>query len=293
MPNRLSFEADYERKAHLQKGFNPQIIDNLIRYILDVKPEARATPIRILDLCCGDGGSTYLLLDRLDHYGIQVDALVGYDNSPAQIEVANAKYRDPCLHFEEKDITQMTDNQDFDVVLSLFGLHWIADIQGVSAKIHQSLKPNGLLMFFVPLEKPDFFTLRKQQLASEKWRHKFNDFILLPFITDPNAYLNAFIPFFHLVNEQGIVGEEIVEFERARFADFLSSWMEEVRHLTDPEEKKELVNDIINNISTLTGPCRAAKLTDSGKICFFEKYLWVHGLKKQASSENQRDLFKI
>lgn len=282
MQKRLLFGADYEKKAHLQKGFNPQIINDLIRYILDAKPEATTTPIRILDLCCGDGGSTYLLLDQLDHHGIQVDALVGYDNSPAQINVANANYQDSRLHFEVKDITLMMENQSFDVVLSLFGLHWIADIKAVSAKIHQSLKPNGLLMFFVPLEKPDFFTLRKQQLASEKWHQQFNNFTLRPFITCPNDYLAAFSPFFNLVNEQGIVGEQTVEFERARFADFLSSWMEEVRHLANQEEKLALVEDVINSISILTEPCCAAKYTDSGKICFFEKFLWFHGEKKQA-----------
>ena len=68
--NAETFDKSYHKKAHLQKGFNPQLIDDLVDYILRVKPTATTIPLRILDLCCGDGGSTRLLLDRLSEKGL-------------------------------------------------------------------------------------------------------------------------------------------------------------------------------------------------------------------------------
>ena len=57
--------------------------------------------------------------------GILVESLVGYDISSDQIEVANSVDNDRRLTFEQKDILTLNDDHCFDVVLSLFGLHWI------------------------------------------------------------------------------------------------------------------------------------------------------------------------
>ena len=281
--NATLFSADYRKKAHLQKGFNPQLINDLVYYILAERPDAKIRPIKLLDLCCGDGGSTYLLLEELTKHGILVESLVGYDISPAQIDIAQSNYANQILHFEVKDINAIEEKNYFDVVLSLFGLHWIMDIQRVANKIQRCLKSDGLLMFFVPLEKTEFFNLRKELIVSEKWRDRFSGFQLHPFIVDPNDYSKVFTPFFTCKNEQGIVGEHMVEFERHRFADFLASWMQEVRHLTSQEAKSAFINDIIDGVISLRQEHPTVKTLDDGKLGFYEKFLWFHAQKTQAT----------
>ena len=154
----------------------------------------------------------------------------------------------------------------------------------MAVKIQQSLTDDGLLMFFVPLEKNDFFALRQQLIKSEKWAEPFAGFTLEPFISDPTNYFHAFSTFFDCENGQGIYGEQAINFERNRFAEFLTSWMQEVRHLTDPAMKLALVNDLIDHISPSALAFPDVKRIDSGEIQFVEQYFWLHGQKKPLSS---------
>lgn len=291
------FGAEYAQKAHLQKGFNPHLIDDLVDYILRVKPEARIKPIRMLDLCCGDGGSTYSLLKKCDERGIQVDSLMGYDISLPQIEVALEYARiEPRLQFAVRDINELAGEQDVDVVVSLFGLHWLKDMNSIAAKIQRCLKPNGILMFFVPLETNDLFLLRTQLIRSTKWHDKFSDFTLEPFISEPRDYFLAISPFFTDENEGGIYCAENIEFDRGRFADFISSWMQEIRHLKNDEDKKAYVNDLIDSFPASSELCSDVKhiisKTGEPKIQIFGRYSWFHAQKKVSTDSDQSLVFK-
>ena len=67
------FTGDYAKKAHFQKGYNAQIIDELVESVLRWFPEAKEKPIKIADLCCGDGSSTHELLQKLTERGVKIE----------------------------------------------------------------------------------------------------------------------------------------------------------------------------------------------------------------------------
>jgi ubiquinone/menaquinone biosynthesis C-methylase UbiE len=277
------FDKSYQKKAHVQNKTNPLIIEDLVDYILRVKPTATTAPIRILDLCCGNGDPTRLLLEQLDSKAILVDVLVGHDISSAQIHVANSVPNDHRLHFEVKDINVLEEVTQFDVIVSLFGLHWIENIHMAADKIQRALKPDGLLMFFVPLEKLQLLELRQQQISSPKWKHHFEDYRLVPFSDSHTEYFHAFYPYFECENKEGILGEQDSTWEPERFKQFLASWMQEVRHLTHDEDKNSLVHDIVESIESSSQDYPDVKKLESSQIQFIERFFWYHGTKKSAS----------
>ncbi len=280
------FEATYAQNAHLQRGFNAQLVDAFIQYLLRVSPDARTRPISILDLCCGDGGITSALFDKLIGAGVQIGKIIGYDISGPQITLAKQYEReDGRLQFRVQDIKSMTDRAEYDFVISLFGLHWIEDIDAVAVKVSEALKPNGNLMYFVPLEKKELFSFRQRTMGLSNWQPHFTDYTLVPFHAEHLPYVNAFFPFFQSENKDEIVGMQLVEFSEERFKQFLASWMQEVRHLR-PEDKEQYVAQLIQSLPADAECHDAVKVEIDGvpMVRFNERCYWFFGKKK--STEN-------
>jgi len=135
-------------------------------------------------------------------------------------------------------------------------------------------------MFFVPLEKNDLLDRRMQLTQSPKWREKFGHFSLEGFIADHDVYYRAIEPLFTCENQQGIYGKQPRLFNHNELAGFFMSWMQEVRQLPDPEDKRAYVNDLIDSIQESNDPCPDVKamlaLDGQRKIQFVERYSWFH-----------------
>ncbi|MDR3502515.1 MAG: class I SAM-dependent methyltransferase [Legionella sp.] len=283
------FTKDYVKNANLQKGFNAELVNQLVNYILRVLPTAKITPIKVLDLCCGDGGVTNAIADALESAGIQLEKIVGYDISQEQIEVAK-QYEDGVNRFfKEQDVAAMSDINEYDVIISLFGLHWLADINDAAARIHEALKPEGKLFFFVPLEKNKLFEFRQILVNSERWKPYFNEFELKPFHYDPEIYRDAFIPFFQDENPEAISGTQQVDFNTDRFKQFLSSWLPELRLMPTEKEKQDYLEELINLFPEkgLTAcPDVEKNSSANNDIVFYERILFFSGEKTKASTSD-------
>lgn len=269
------FDKTYVANAHLQKGFNEQIVDNFVDYILQTIPDAKEREIKILDLCCGDGGVTTALLQRLKAAGIKVKKMVGYDISTDLIEMAKG-YEDsnPGLEFKVQDLSEMDDHGEYDVVLSLFGLHWIEDINRAADKIYQALKPNGKIMYFVPLEKTKLFALRQSIMSMESsiWREAFENYTFSPFRSDPADYIQAFERGFDSESVEEISGTEDVEFPVERFKQFLGSWMQELRHLQCQTDKDAYLDELVKTLPKSADLCNDVEIIDNKTVRFGERF---------------------
>ena len=228
-----AFDAEYEKKAHLQTTFNNDIIHQLSNSIKKWFPDTKDKPIKIVDLCCGHGKPTYELLTLLNKNGVNVEQITGYDISPSQIEQAQINYaNDSRLKFVVQNIGEIKDKSEYDIAISLFGLHWMENISMTARIIFKSLKPNGKLMFFVPLEKMDLFELRKEFLYHSQWNQSFDQgYQIHPFIADDKEYLVAFDKYFQHEREYTLKGQKNLPYIKDEFATFLSSWLPEMRHL--------------------------------------------------------------
>lgn len=271
-----SFDSDYAAKAHLQTTFNKKIIDNLSKSISRWFPDSSKNPITILDLCCGHGKPTYDLMVKLNEKGIDVAKVVGYDISTAQIELAKSNYdTEPKLEFYVQNAETISDENKYDIVISLFGLHWMEDIKSTAKLIAKSLKPEGKLMFFVPLEKMDLFEIRSTFLQTSECNDFFKNFHIHPFIANYSKYVEAFDRYFdHEDNSTGEGAREMLYTEN-EFITFLSSWMQEIRHLKSQDACPSYVKDLVSSIS----PNHESNVykTQHGNILFTEHFFSYQG----------------
>lgn len=273
-----AFDIAYQQKAHLQATFNADIIIKLSHSIKKWFPDTENKPIRIVDLCCGHGKPTYDLLRILNESGVNVAQINGYDISPAQIEQARNNYSNESkLVFSVQNIEEMKDKSEYDVAVSLFGLHWIENISRTAESIFNSLKPGGKLMFFVPLEKMDLFELRQKFLQYSKWNESFDvNYQIHPFIADEKNYIIAFDKYFRYEDEHTAKGKRDLPYTKDEFAIFLSSWIPEIRHLnykniSSVGYDKDLVNSIPKD--------HQGNILDIGdnKIVFTEHFFFYQG----------------
>jgi len=93
---------------------------------------------RILDVGCGTGQLTA----DIARFGAEV---VGIDSSPDMIATARKNF--PHIRFDVADVTALTFDNEFDVVVSNAALHWVRDQPSAIASIARALKPKGRLIF--------------------------------------------------------------------------------------------------------------------------------------------------
>jgi trans-aconitate 2-methyltransferase len=99
---------------------------------------------RVLDVGCGDGKVTAEIAASL-----KSGAVVGVDNSPAMIALAEAAYPStawPNLAFQLADAADLPFTAAFDVVFSNATLHWVLDHAPVLRGLQRSLRPGGKML---------------------------------------------------------------------------------------------------------------------------------------------------
>lgn len=93
--------------------------------------------IRVLDVGCGNG----TLTKKLQEKGAEV---TGIDASEAMLAIARRDY--PQIPFFQKDASNFTMEERYDVVFSNAVFHWIDDQEGLLGSIAGVLKPGGRLV---------------------------------------------------------------------------------------------------------------------------------------------------
>ena len=104
--------------------------------------ELRA-PDAIIDIGCGPGNSTQVLLDRWP----KAD-LVGLDSSSSMIEAARAEY--PGRKWVIGDASRMSEKNRYDLVFSNATIQWIPDHETLIASLCRLAKEKGAVAIQVP-----------------------------------------------------------------------------------------------------------------------------------------------
>lgn len=101
------------------------------------------TPRQVVDLGCGPGNSTELLLQRFPDAEV-----LGIDNSPAMLD--SARERLPGCRFELADIGTWTPDGAFDLIYANASLQWVGDHEGLLPRLLSALAPGGVLAVQMP-----------------------------------------------------------------------------------------------------------------------------------------------
>ena len=120
-------------------------------------------PRRVVDLGCGPGNSTELLIERFR--GAEV---IGVDSSPDMLR--QARERLPPYHFIEADLSTWTPEPGTDLLFGNAVFHWVPDHPNVLKRLLQALGPGGVLAVQMPdnANEPAFTALDKV-VASGSW----------------------------------------------------------------------------------------------------------------------------
>lgn len=100
---------------------------------------------RILDVGCGTGRTTNYCASKLT-----TGSILGIDYCDDMIAFAKQEYGDnPRITFQTCDAAQLPFNEEFDVVYSLFCLHWMNEQKAAIECIARSLKPGGRAIIYI------------------------------------------------------------------------------------------------------------------------------------------------
>lgn len=123
-------------------------------------------PVNALDVGCGPGNSSQVLLDKWP--GLR---LTGMDNSPAMIDKAKKDY--PGQDWVLADAFQYQPGEKFDIVFSNATIQWIPDHPALLARLSGMLSDRGVLAVQVPqfIKMPVGIAIRRVA-GSARWAGK-------------------------------------------------------------------------------------------------------------------------
>jgi trans-aconitate 2-methyltransferase len=121
------------------------------------------SPRRVVDLGCGPGNSTQLLVERFPDAEV-----IGVDSSPDMLR--QARERLPACTFVEGDLSAWMPEPGTDLLFGNAVFHWVPDHPKVLARLLRALPPGGVLAVQMPdnADEP-VFTLMEKVAASGPW----------------------------------------------------------------------------------------------------------------------------
>jgi len=149
---------------------------------------ALKNPGRIVDLGCGPGNSTEVLMERWPEAKI-----LGLDSSADMI--ATAKKTHPDREWQVADIAAWRAFERCDLAFSNAALQWVPDHAALYPRLLQQVAPGGALAVQVPanLDAPAHVRMR-ELAASPAWRGHFPQKVREWFVHDAGFYFDRLAP---------------------------------------------------------------------------------------------------
>jgi len=150
-------------------------------------------PSKIIDIGCGPGNSTQVLVQRWPDSDI-----IGIDNSPAMIEKAKKDY--PNQEWQLLDAGTDKIAGKFDIVFSNATIQWIPDHAKLLKKLHNILSDTGIMAIQIPL----FWDMPLGKAISDigensRWNSETKGVTSLFTIHDPSFYYDILAEQFHSI----------------------------------------------------------------------------------------------
>lgn len=129
----------------------------------------------LLDIGCGDGKITASIADKLVK-----GKVVGIDRSESMVEFAKSQFNLPNLSFYVREASEISLEEEFDIVFSNAVLHWVKDHKTVLFNIKKHLNGDGKILFQMgghgnAREVQNVFD---QAAKSVQWKKYFDSFVV-------------------------------------------------------------------------------------------------------------------
>jgi len=126
-------------------------------------------PAQVVDLGCGPGNSTELLVQRYPHARV-----TGIDNSESML--VSARERLPGVEFVLGDIAQWVPDEAPDLIYANASLQWVGAHEVLFPRLFRSLAPGGVLAIQMPDNRDEPTHRLMREVASiSPWRDSIGD----------------------------------------------------------------------------------------------------------------------
>jgi trans-aconitate 2-methyltransferase len=199
-----------------------------------------AEPKTIIDIGCGPGNSTQILLKRWPRAEI-----VGLDNSEKMIQRARQDY--PNQTWIVGDAATLEISQTYDIVFSNAAIHWISNHDILVPRLFQIVSKNGILAIQVPAnQESPLYKIIVRVARSGKWSAFTSGREELITYHSPDYYYNQLVSFtkeialwettyYHILNSH----QELIDwYKSTAMKPFLDS-------LPTDERREEFENEIL------------------------------------------------
>lgn len=164
-------------------------IDLLCRVVLDA-------PRRMVDLGCGSGGVTRLLVERWPRASI-----VALDGSPEMLAAAREKAGTTGIDWQQADLAAWYPSAPFDLVFSNAALHWLTDHAALFPRLADAVAPGGVLAVQMPSNFAAPSHVLMHELALEPVYREHLEHVMRPVpVLDAQAYYALLAPRFDSVD---------------------------------------------------------------------------------------------
>jgi trans-aconitate 2-methyltransferase len=224
------------------------------------------SPARVLDVGCGPGNSTRLLVERWPSARIS-----GLDSSPDMIE--KARKRLPEVDFRIGDLTTTT-IEGYDLLFANAVYQWLRHDQrmGIFVDMMTKQKPGGVFAFQVPdnFDEPSHVAMREVAAEGDRpWSEALRDQGVRQPFQSPAEIYNQFKPlcsevdiwhtsYYHILDDHQAIVEWVKGTGLRPFVDPLS-----------PEARQAFLDAYLDRIRRLYPPLH------DGKVCLRYPRLFV------------------
>jgi len=145
-------------------------------------------PRRAVDLGCGPGNSTELLIERFPE-----SEVVGLDSSPDMLD--KARKRLPNCKFIEADITTWTPEQGTDLLFANAAFQWVPDHPAVLRRLLEALPAGGVLAVQMPDNtREPAIVIQGEVAAAGPWADKLATAVPRADLLSPEGYYDLLKP---------------------------------------------------------------------------------------------------
>jgi trans-aconitate 2-methyltransferase len=134
----------------------------------DLVNRIELNPSRIVDLGCGPGNSTAVLVERWPSAKI-----TGVDSSPEMLQTARTSSLG--VEWELADIREWTPAERFDLAFSNAAFQWIPDHERLLVRLFGTVEDGGALAFQIPTHTDLWFEVLDRLVKSSSWKDQFQE----------------------------------------------------------------------------------------------------------------------
>ena len=226
------------------------------------------TPVNVVDIGCGPGNSSQVLLQRWPKSN-----LIGIDNSPAMIEKAKKDY--PNQEWILTDAISFESDIKFDVIFSNATIQWLTDHENLFEKINDMLSENGV----VAIQVPKFQDMPLGQIIDSvsqknRWKENLEGCSQLFTYHDSHYYYDLLADKMELIDMWETDYIHVMP-SRVAIIDWISSTAMKpyLDKINNENDKKDFEGEILNEIE------KCYPMQKNGNVLFPFKRLFLIGYK--------------